>query len=158
MSALACGGAPPPDAVAPPEPGEVDMLEAEEPTVEAPPPPEAGNVRLSSAMMTGGQGMSKDAGAAASKAFVQVFDEGKAHFRRCYAPALERDPKRAGTIDVRVILQQDGSIYELVLVASDVEDPVLTDCVVGAFRKLKYQPLQDGELFSVTAPVKLSPE
>ncbi len=123
-----------------------------------PPPPEAGSVRLGSAMMTGGNGLSREGSKAASKAFVEAFEAGKSHFRQCYAKGLERDATRQGSVDVRVILDRSGQIYEMTLVASDLEDPVLTDCIVEAFRKLQYAPLLDGELFSVTAPVKLAPE
>jgi hypothetical protein len=131
-----------------------------EPSVEAPPapPPEAGNVRLGAAMMLGGEGISKGASDAASKAFVSTFEAGISHFRQCYAPGLSKNPALEGSVDVRVILGADGSIYELNVVHAALDDANVVQCLVQAFRKLRYAPLSDGQYFSVTAPLKLKPQ
>lgn len=136
-----------------------DDFTVPEPTAEPEPeePPEAGEVKLGPAIMTGGAGMSNEARQSAKEAFIASFNQGMHHFRRCYAPALQRNAELEGGVDVEVVLKPDGSIYEVKLVSAEIEDPALVRCVVKAFRKLSYQPLQDGELFSATAVVKLSP-
>ena len=135
-----------------------DMPGEPPPPEPAPPPPEAGNIRLGAAMMTGGEGLSEAASKAASKSFVETFEAGKSHFRQCYARGLSKNPALAGSLDVRVILNQDGSIYELNLVHAGLDDPEVVQCMLQAFRKLSYAALMDGSFFSVTAPLKLKPE
>lgn len=154
-----CPAPKPPEAAEPAlDPNAVDM--PAEPTEPPPsePPPEAGHVKLGIAMMTGGRGMSESAGSAATKAFIAAFEQKNFLFRRCYAPGLEKDPALAGSVDVRVIVDRSGKLVELSLVSSKLANAQVTDCVVEAFKQLDYAPLQDGELFSVTAPVKLAPE
>ena len=154
-----CPGNTPP---AEPDPGpssyETDMP-AEPTSLEpAPPPPEAGRIHLGAAMLIGGEGLTDDAQSAASKAFMKAFDDGISHFRQCYAPGLEKNPSLSGQVDVRVVLDQSGNIYELKLTSAELDDPAVVDCIVSAFRKLRYAPLQGGRFFSVTAPVKLDPK
>jgi outer membrane biosynthesis protein TonB len=130
-----------------------------EPPPEAPvAEPEAGAVRLSAAMLIGGEGMSDAASSAASAAFMKAFEDGLPHFRRCYARGLEKNAELSGQVDVRLVLDQSGNIYELKLTSAELDDPAMVECVVAAFRKLKYAPLADGQYFSVTAPVKFKPE
>lgn len=86
---------------------------APEPEAEPAPPPEAGVVELGAALMTGGAGMSSEARSEAKQAFLATFEESKGLFRRCYAPALERDSQLAGSMDVEVVLHADGSVYEV---------------------------------------------
>ncbi len=142
-----------PEPVAPPV-----ELEPEPEPPEPEPPPEAGVVTLSKALMLGSQGMSDAARDAAADAFVSSFEQGLHHFRRCYAAGLARDPGVAGTIDVDVVLEADGSIYEVKLVANDLGDAAMVRCVRRAFHRLDYQPLADGQYFSVTAPIRFEPE
>ena len=89
---------------------------------------------------------------------MKAFDDGISHFRQCYAPGLEKNPSLSGQVDVRVVLDQSGNIYELKLTSAELDDPAVVDCIVSAFRKLRYAPLQGGRFFSVTAPVKLDPK
>ncbi len=122
------------------------------------PPPEAGRVKLGVAMMVGGRGMSDPATEAATKSFISAFEQGNFLFRRCYAPGLAKDAALAGSVDVRVIVGRDGKLVELKAVSTELADASVADCMVEAFKKLQYAPLQDGELYTVTAPLKLTPE
>ncbi len=160
-SAALLAGCPEPKPPAEPDPTptsyDTDMPgepEPEEPVKQ----PEAGVVRLSAAMLVGGEGMSDGASSAASAAFMKAFEEGLPHFRRCYARGLEKNPALSGQVDVRLVLDKSGNIYELKLTSAELDDPAMVECVVAAFRKLKYAPLADGQYFSVTAPVKFKPE
>jgi len=123
-----------------------------------PPPPEAGVVKLSTALMLGGKGLSDEQTEQASDAFVASFNQGLAHFRRCYAPALQRNPELAGMISFDLILEADGSIYALELKTVKLDDPEMVRCVKRAFRKLNYGTLQEGQYFNVAAPVNFKPE
>lgn len=109
-------------------------------------------------MMLGGLGISEAASSAASKAFVANFESNKSLFRQCYARGLNRNASLQGSLDVRVVLSRDGSIYELTPTHVGLDDNEVVQCMVDVFRRLRYQPLQDGEYFSVTAPLKLKPQ
>lgn len=109
-------------------------------------------------MMIGGEGISKGASDAASKAFVSTFEGGISHFRQCYARGLNKNPALEGSVDVRVILSSDGSIYEINVVHAALDDAEVVQCMAQAFRKLRYSALSDGQYFSVTAPLKLKPQ
>ena len=146
-----------------PPPRESDLNPADfdvpEPESEPPqPPPEAGVVELGPAMMTGGTGMSTGAKDAAKEAFLASFENGKHLFRRCYAQGLERNAELAGAIDIEVILNATGKVVELKTVSVELDDPGTVRCVKRALRELSYQPLDDGELFSITPVVKFRPE
>jgi len=154
-------GCPEPKAPPPPPPddsGDMDMdpLPAE-PEPEAP-PPEAGVVELGPALMTGGAGMSSEARSQAKKAFLATFEAGKTHFRQCYAKGLDNNPELAGSIDVEVVMHADGTIYEINLPTVALDDEAMVRCVRRVFRELRYEPLKDGEMFSVTPVVKFKPE
>lgn len=122
------------------------------------PPPQAGVVELGPALMTGGAGMSSEARAEAKRAFLATFAEHRAELRQCYAAALQRDPQLAGSMDVEVVIHADGSVYEVNLPSVELDDEAMVRCVRRAFRDIRYAPLVDGEMFSVTPVVQFSPE
>lgn len=122
------------------------------------PASEAGSVKLGAAMMTGGLGMSDGARAQAKNAFIAAFEAGKAPFRRCYAAAVGRSPGLTGRMDVEVVLARDGSVYELKPGSAKLDDPQMERCVLQALRELGYEPLADGEYFSITPVLTFAPE
>ncbi|MBW2526823.1 MAG: AgmX/PglI C-terminal domain-containing protein [Deltaproteobacteria bacterium] len=153
-------GCPEPKAPPPPQDdsAEVDMEPVESEPEPEPPPAEAGVVSLGPALMTGGAGMSSDARAAAKQAFIATFEKNKGKLRQCYAEALADSPQLDGSIDVEVVMHADGSVYEVNLPTVELDDEAMVRCVRRVFRRLRYEPLADGEMFSVTPVVKFKPE
>lgn len=78
--------------------------------------------------------------------------------RQCYSAGLGRTPNLTGRIVVRFVIARDGSVAEVV--ASDgtsLPDAQVVDCVLAAFRQLKF-PQPEGGIVSVVYPLQLSPE
>lgn len=158
LAATGCPGPQKPPVEPDPGLGGIDMdPEPVEPEPEGP-PPEAGVVSLGPAMMTGGAGMSDDARGVAKRGFLATFDQNRHLLRRCYAEGLERNPELAGSMDLEVVINADGSVYEVNLPSVELEDPAMVRCVKRAFEELPYEALRDGEMFSVTPVVKFKPE
>jgi hypothetical protein len=115
-------------------------------------------VKLGSVMMTGGLGMSAAAREESKRAFIASFEANSSQFRRCYAAALGRNPSLAGSFDVEVVIARDGSLYELKPGSGDLGDAELVRCAEQALRGLRYEPLRDGEYFSITPVLQFKPE
>lgn len=56
-------------------------------------------------------------------------------FQRCYEAARERNPGLAGRVEVRFVINPDGSVGPAVLVESNVPSD-MGECVVSAFSTL----------------------
>ena len=107
-------------------------------------------------MLLGGVGMSDGAIDRSGKEFVAVFNANLHLLRRCYGEAASRLPGLAGTVDVKVVVRADGSVYELKHLGGSLTDPALVDCTMKALSSLAYRP-HPGDLFAVETPVEYSP-
>jgi TonB family protein len=64
--------------------------------------------------------------------------------RRCYTRELRRDPNLQGTVKVRFVIDEDGSVKYAALRASELGNSIVEDCVVGEIQKLRF-PMPDGD-------------
>lgn len=78
-------------------------------------------------------------------------------FRGCYEAGLRSNPTLAGRVSVRFIIGRDGGVVSSSNGGSDLSDPVVVGCVVGAFRGLSFPAPPDG-IVTVTYPIVFSPQ
>jgi hypothetical protein len=118
--------------------------------------PEAGSVALGAAMLVGGNGMASDALDRSTEDFRAVFTANLPSFRRCYGAAASRLAPRSGSIQVKIVLRADGSVYDLQHQGGTITDPGLVDCTLQAVRGMPYRP-HGGQLFQVETPIEYAP-
>jgi hypothetical protein len=53
-------------------------------------------------------------------------------FQRCYETGRERNPELAGRVELRFLINPDGSVGQVVVVDTDLPTQI-ADCVVNAF-------------------------
>ncbi len=109
------------------------------------------------------------AGHIPASALQRAVRAGAGAFKKCYEPALRRDPDLHGTVRVRFTVARDGTVSE----AADADhgepdplawgkganttplgDPGVVACVLAAFQKLAV-PRPEGGTFSATYAVEL---
>ena len=80
-------------------------------------------------------------------------------FRACYEQGLARDPKLEGRITVRFVIGRDGSVTAAKLddEQTQIPDEAVADCVVRAYRDLRF-PKPEGGIVTVVYPIMFSPE
>lgn len=72
--------------------------------------------------------------------------------RRCYTRELRRDPTLQGTLKVRFVIDEDGSVKYSALRGSQLGNSIVEDCVVDEIKKLRFpMPRGDGTVI-VTYP------
>lgn len=77
--------------------------------------------------------------------------------RKCYEEALGRDPKLAGRVNVRFVIEEDGSVRDAVDRDSDLPDAAVIACVVGVYEDLSFPPPKGG-IVTVVYPVHFAPD
>jgi hypothetical protein len=65
-------------------------------------------------------------------------------FAHCYREGLERHPRLAGTVQMRMVIGRDGLVDSLRDAESDIPDPELIDCVAEGFFALKFPKPRSG--------------
>ena len=65
-------------------------------------------------------------------------------FAHCYREGLERHPRLAGTVQMRMVIGRDGLVDSLKDSESDIPDPELIDCVAEGFFALKFPKPRSG--------------
>lgn len=76
-------------------------------------------------------------------------------FQACYNAGLRRDPRLAGRVVVKFIIQRDGTVERAIDGGSEITDKVAIDCVVQAFRRLVF-PVPEGGIVTVVYPFLFS--
>jgi hypothetical protein len=77
-------------------------------------------------------------------------------FRGCYERGLMKNPKLAGRVTVRFVIQGDGSVGDVTNGGSDLPDEEVVQCVVQGFRGLRF-PAPRGGIVTVQYPIMLQP-
>jgi hypothetical protein len=57
-------------------------------------------------------------------------------FQRCYEEARERNPSLQGLVEVRFLINTDGTVSQAMVAETDLPSPV-TDCVLSVFYDLQ---------------------
>lgn len=65
-------------------------------------------------------------------------------FAHCYREGLERHPRLAGVVRLRMVIGRDGVVDALRDADSDIADPELIDCVAEGFFALKFPKPRSG--------------
>jgi len=65
-------------------------------------------------------------------------------FAHCYREGLERKPRLAGTVELRMVIGRDGLVDSLRNAESDIPDPELIDCVAEGFFALRFPKPKKG--------------
>ena len=76
------------------------------------------------------------------KAIGEAVRGSSARFQRCYEVARERNPSLSGRIEVRFLINSDGSVGQAMAAETDLP-PQVADCVVNTFYSLSL-PQQKG--------------
>jgi len=78
-------------------------------------------------------------------------------FRGCYEKGLHDNPALEGRVTTRFLIARDGSVAASGDGGSDIPDPKVLSCVVGAFAQLSF-PEPAGGTVTVDYPIAFSPE
>jgi hypothetical protein len=78
-------------------------------------------------------------------------------FRSCYEQALTKNPKLAGTVSVKYVINPDGTVRDAADGGSEMADQGVVDCVIKGFAALTYPPPQGGYV-TVVYPVHFTPD
>jgi hypothetical protein len=68
---------------------------------------------------------------------------------------LQRNPKLAGKVDVRFVIERDGRVSQPSLNGNTLPDCDVTKCIVEAYRKFAF-PKPDGGIVTVVYPIHLA--
>jgi TonB family protein len=92
-------------------------------------------------------------------AALAIQDVVRAKFRRfqsCYEDGLARNRKLEGRVSVRFIIDESGAVRHVTNASSDLPDDDVIQCVLQAFRTLRFAPPVGGTV-SVVYPIFLAP-
>ncbi len=77
-------------------------------------------------------------------------------FRHCYEEGLGRDPKLAGTVIARFVIDREGKVQHVADGGSTLPDEKVKSCVLQSFYKLRFPPPAGG-IVTVVYPIRLEP-
>jgi TonB family protein len=182
---LACGGPPPPappptppptSAPAPAEPAApaAATAPADSGTVTATPTPPAGVRRAGAppdhalgALMGGSAAAAAPGRTATSFAagsgrltkdqIRRVMRQEQHRVRFCYERALIKNPRLAGAVQVRLVIQPSGKVSSVDIVSSTLHRPEVERCIVAAIKGVVFPPPQGGGIVVVRYPYRLEP-
>ena len=61
-------------------------------------------------------------------------------FEACYRRALKQDPKARGRVEVRFVIEADGSVSSACVDKTTLQDGEAIECMLGEFRALRFGP------------------
>ena len=77
--------------------------------------------------------------------------------RLCYATGLRSNPKLAGVVEIRFVIDQTGAVSLAQDHGSTMPDSGVTQCVVRILGSLSFPQPEGGGIVTVIYPVTLSP-
>ncbi|HEY5958327.1 MAG TPA: AgmX/PglI C-terminal domain-containing protein, partial [Polyangiaceae bacterium] len=77
-------------------------------------------------------------------------------FRMCYEQGLARNPNLEGRVQVRFVINREGTVSNVQNGGSDLPDSGVTSCVIGAYYGLSF-PQPEGGIVTVTYPIMFQP-
>lgn len=77
-------------------------------------------------------------------------------FRLCYENGLKRNPNLEGRVNVRFVIDRQGSVSTAANAGSDLPDSGVVACVIGAYQGLSF-PQPEGGIVTVVYPVIFAP-
>jgi hypothetical protein len=82
-------------------------------------------------------------------------DERGDELEACYRRALEHDPKAAGRVETRFVIDSDGSVSSACIQKTTLEDSDAVECMLNEFRGLRFGPGKG--TMTVVYPLSYSP-
>jgi hypothetical protein len=76
--------------------------------------------------------------------------------RTCYEGALQRDPATEGSVSVKFVIHQDGSVSDVERETATISDQVMVGCLVDHFKTIQF-PASSGGDATVIYPIAFSP-
>ena len=77
-------------------------------------------------------------------------------FRLCYENGLRTDPKLAGRVTVKFVIDRSGAVEKVSDGGSTLSDQAVISCIVRAFGNLSF-PQPEGGIVTVVYPIELAP-
>jgi hypothetical protein len=77
-------------------------------------------------------------------------------FRMCYEQGLARNPNLEGRVEVRFVIDRQGSVSNVQNGASDLPDSAVSSCIISAYYGLSF-PQPEGGIVTVTYPIMFQP-
>jgi hypothetical protein len=93
-------------------------------------------------------------GSLAPELIQKVVRDNFALMRACYELGLEKNPTLHGRIPVRFVIGRDGEVCQVSDDGSDLPDPEVVKCILGAFWELRF-PVPRGGIVKVVYPIML---
>jgi hypothetical protein len=76
-------------------------------------------------------------------------------FEACYQSALRRDPKAAGRVETRFVIDADGSVSSACIHKTTLEDGEAVECMLDEFRNVRFGAAKG--TVTVVYPLSYSP-
>jgi hypothetical protein len=86
----------------------------------------------------------------------QLIRRNQGQVRYCYELALQKDPKLAGRLAVRFVIQADGKVKEAKVVENTLADPLVGQCVAARMLSWTFPAPKAGGEVVVTYPFKFA--
>ena len=100
--------------------------------------------------------VTKVSGRLAPEVIQRVIRSNYGKFRSCYEAGLGRNPNLEGRVNIRFVIERDGSVSK-----AQISENTLTDCKVAACIRDEYPkltfPAPDGGIVTVVYPIMLEP-
>jgi hypothetical protein len=95
-------------------------------------------------------------GRLAPESIQAVVREQYGKFRACYEQGLARDPTLAGRINVRFVINRDGSVANARVFYNEIPDCDVPRCILQAYQSLQF-PKPEGGIVTVVYPIMFAP-
>lgn len=97
-------------------------------------------------------------GALSKEAIDAVVKDALADVRRCYKKGLRSNPKLAGRVAVKFIIEPDGTVREAAIKSSTLGDARVESCVAAEVAALRFPKPAGGGIVIVSYPFVFAPE
>jgi hypothetical protein len=77
-------------------------------------------------------------------------------FRMCYEQGLARNPNLEGRVQVRFVINREGTVSNVQNGGSDLPDSAVTSCIISAYYGLSF-PQPEGGIVTVSYPIMFQP-
>ncbi|MGB0679582.1 MAG: TonB family protein, partial [Polyangiales bacterium] len=82
----------------------------------------------------------------------------RAAFQRCYEKELQKNPTLSGKVTVTFTIQESGSVTGARATNNTSNNSALAACVVGTFRRFRFNPGPSGGSVTYSYPIVFAPQ
>jgi hypothetical protein len=82
----------------------------------------------------------------------RILRQNGARFRKCYQAGLEKNPRLAGTVRVKFVIDRAGDVATAMNGGSDIDDQGVVSCILHAVQNITF-PQPDGGIVTVVYPM-----